>query len=65
MMETSQNTVSCYPVNSYASVAGSSVMKEFTSGRMKIRYEGHQSKEATEEFKILFICIVYKGNKAT
>ena len=40
-------------------------MKEFTSGKMKIRYEGHQSKEATEEFKILFIGIVYKGNKAT
>ena len=34
-METSQDIVSCYPVNPY--VAGSHVMKEFTFSEMKVR----------------------------
>ena len=60
----SKDIVSCYPENSYT--AGSRVMKEFTLAfcGMKVSladYEGHWSEEATKEFKIIFIGIVYKA----
>ena len=42
-------------------VAGSRKLKEFTFCGMKVRLWSHQSKEATKEFKILFIGIVYKA----
>ena len=46
------------PCESY--VTGSGMMKEFTFGGMKVRLS-KDFKEATKEFKILFIGIVYKA----
>ena len=58
-METSQDIVSCYPVNHMS--LDLAWWRNSRSVGWRSDYEGHRSKEASKEFKILFIGIVYKA----
>ena len=58
-METSQDIVSCYPVNHM--LLDLAWWRNSRSVGLRSDYEGHQSKEASKELKILFIGIVYKA----
>ena len=58
-METSQDIVSCYPVNHMS--LDLVWWRNSCSMGWRSDYEGHWSKEASKEFKILFIGIVYKA----
>ena len=58
-MKTSQDIVSCYPVNHMS--LDLAWWRNSRSVGWRSDYEGHRSKEASKEFKILFIGIVYKA----
>ena len=59
IMETSQDIVSCYPVNHMLLDLACRRNSRFVGWRSD--YEGHQSNEATKVFKLLSIGIVYKA----
>ena len=58
-METSQDIVSCYPVNHMS--LDLVWWRNSCSMGWRSDYEGHWSKEASKEFKILFIGFVYNA----
>ena len=63
-METSQESrysmiVSCYPVNHMS--LDLAWWRNSRSVGWRSDYEGHQTKEASKEFKILFIWVIYKA----
>ena len=59
MMETSQDIISCYPVIHMS--LDLAWWRNSRSVGWRSDYEGHQTKEASKEFKILFIGIIYKA----
>ena len=58
-MKTSQDIVSCYPVNHM--LLDLAWRRNLRLVGCRSYYEGHQSKEASKEFKTSFIGIIYKA----